>query len=69
MFAASGINEKDFKTVCSSVDKLDKEPWQKIEQELVKEKGIDEVAVKKLEDFVRLRGSSFISLLKINFLS
>ena len=33
-------NDK-FKTVCSSIDKLDKEPWVNVRKELVEVKGID----------------------------
>lgn len=60
MFALSGIKNQDFKTVCSSVDKLDKQPWHEIKEELVKEKHIDESAVNRLADFVNLRGMFWI---------
>ena len=30
MFAASGTDAAHFKTVCSSVDKLDKQPWEEV---------------------------------------
>lgn len=56
MFSICGIMDNDFKTVCSSVDKLDKQPWKEIQEELVKTKGINEEAVASLEKFVRLRG-------------
>ena len=56
MFALSGIKDADFKSVCSSVDKLDKHPWAEVKEELIKEKGIAQDAVNKLEKFVRLRG-------------
>lgn len=60
MFALSGIKSDDFKIVCSSIDKLDKQPWAEIESELVKEKKIEEQAVKKLKNFIRLRGLFYI---------
>ncbi|KAH7730946.1 HRS-1 protein [Aphelenchoides avenae] len=69
MFAVSGIRATDFKTVCSSVDKLDKEPWSTVREELIKEKHIDEKAVDKLEKYVRFReqnkGTSNVGLLEL----
>jgi histidyl-tRNA synthetase len=56
MFAASGISSALFKTVSSSVDKLDKQPWMEIREELIKEKGLDERAVDNLGHFVRIKG-------------
>lgn len=56
MFAASGIPENLFKIVSSSVDKLDKQPWVEVREELIKEKHLDEQVVDALEKFVRLRG-------------
>ena len=31
----SGIDKRKFKAVCSSVDKLDKEAWETVEEELI----------------------------------
>lgn len=59
IFAISGIKQSHFKNVCSSVDKLDKEPWTNVRTELINEKNIDEQAVDKLEYYVRLRGFSY----------
>ncbi|PIO72559.1 anticodon binding domain protein [Teladorsagia circumcincta] len=55
MFAACGAGADQFKTVCSSVDKLDKQPWIEIEEELIKEKGLTKENTEKLGQFVRLR--------------
>ncbi|CAB3406135.1 unnamed protein product [Caenorhabditis bovis] len=55
MFAVSGISPKDFKTICSSVDKLDKTPWEEVEQEMIKEKGLNSEQTTKLGSFVRFR--------------
>ncbi|KAF1606307.1 UNVERIFIED_CONTAM: Histidine--tRNA ligase, partial [Eudyptes robustus] len=55
IFALSGIDTKDFKTVCSSVDKLDKVPWETVRDELVNEKKIPADAVNHLEKYVRAR--------------
>ena len=46
-----------FKTICSSIDKLDKEPWSAIAKELTEDKGINPEAVAKLEKIVYNRGT------------
>ena len=35
MVELSGCEKRKFKTICSSIDKLDKEPWEKVKQELI----------------------------------
>uniref|UniRef100_A0A8R1DMC0 histidine--tRNA ligase n=1 Tax=Caenorhabditis japonica TaxID=281687 RepID=A0A8R1DMC0_CAEJA len=55
MFAVSGIPAKEFKTICSSVDKLDKTPWAEVEEEMIKEKGLTKEQTTKLGQFVRFR--------------
>ncbi|KIH60563.1 WHEP-TRS domain protein [Ancylostoma duodenale] len=55
MFAACGAGSDQFKTVCSSIDKLDKQPWNEVEEELIKEKGLSKDNTEKLGQFVRLR--------------
>jgi histidyl-tRNA synthetase len=35
MIELSGCEKRKFKTICSSIDKLDKEPWEKVKQELI----------------------------------
>ncbi|WKY04021.1 hypothetical protein Q1695_005195 [Nippostrongylus brasiliensis] len=55
MFAACGAGADQFKTVCSSIDKLDKQPWIEVEEELIKEKGLTKEKTEKLGQYVRLR--------------
>uniref|UniRef100_A0A1I7UNB3 histidine--tRNA ligase n=1 Tax=Caenorhabditis tropicalis TaxID=1561998 RepID=A0A1I7UNB3_9PELO len=55
MFAVSGISPKDFKTICSSVDKLDKTPWAEVEEEMIKEKFLKKEQTEKLGQLVRFR--------------
>lgn len=59
MFSVSGVSDLEFKTVCSSIDKLDKVSWDEVRTELVNEKHINEVVVDKLEKFVRMRGMMY----------
>ncbi|VDK31839.1 unnamed protein product [Gongylonema pulchrum] len=62
MLAVCGIPKKDFKTVCSSIDKLDKVPWEDIRNELCSEKCVQPEMVDKLATFIRLRGSFSLSV-------
>ncbi|VDO37849.1 unnamed protein product [Onchocerca flexuosa] len=55
MFAVCGIPKKYFKAVCSSIDKLDKLPWEDVRNELCTDKHIHSDVVNKLETYVRLR--------------
>ncbi len=40
MVELSGCEKRKFKAICSSVDKLDKEPWEKVREELITMKGL-----------------------------
>ena len=53
----SGCDKSQFKTICSSIDKLDKEPWEKVEHELIAGKGLTKEMTSKLWEFVRRKGS------------
>ncbi|KAL3106866.1 hypothetical protein niasHT_010781 [Heterodera trifolii] len=55
VFAACGVPEPLLKTVSSSVDKLDKQPWTEVREELVKDKGVEENTVQRLGQLVCLR--------------
>ena len=50
----SNIKDDLYKTVCSSVDKLDKEEWSEVKKELL-QKGITEEQCDKLWSFVQLK--------------
>ena len=56
MFEVCGVKTSEFKTVCSSVDKLDKVAWQEIRKELINEKHISADVVDNLEGYVCARG-------------
>lgn len=56
IFALAGISPEAFKIVCSSIDKLDKVPWNEVRTELINEKNINADAVDRLEQYVRARG-------------
>lgn len=52
----SGAPLSKFKAICSAIDKLDKEPWEAVANELIHEKGIEKQAVEKIKTFVENRG-------------
>ena len=56
MVDMSGCEKRKFKAICSSVDKLDKEPWEKVREELINMKGLTPEMCDKLEKFVKLQG-------------
>ncbi|XP_033112058.1 histidine--tRNA ligase, cytoplasmic-like isoform X2 [Anneissia japonica] len=58
MFEACGVPDDKFRTICSSVDKLDKTLWEEVRCEMIKEKGLDPETADKIGDFVKLRGGS-----------
>ena len=51
--ALAGIPAAKFRTVCSSIDKLDKEPWAAVREELVSEKGVSGAAADEVGRLVQ----------------
>merc|ERR1712029_597517 len=51
-----GVQAAMFRTICSSVDKLDKSPWDEVKKEMTDEKGLDEAAADRIGEFVRMSG-------------
>uniref|UniRef100_A0A8B9NA78 histidine--tRNA ligase n=1 Tax=Accipiter nisus TaxID=211598 RepID=A0A8B9NA78_9AVES len=56
VFAVCGIPENKFITTCSTVDKLDKIPWEEVRSEMVGEKGLSPEAADHIGDYVQLHG-------------
>ena len=52
MIKLSGCEERKFKAICSSIDKLDKEPWEAVKDELEKQKGLSVEMTNNLYKFV-----------------
>ncbi|XP_021183854.2 histidine--tRNA ligase, cytoplasmic isoform X2 [Helicoverpa armigera] len=57
MFEACGVPADKFRTTCSTVDKLDKSPWEEVRTEMINEKGISPDAADRIGEYVRLNGS------------
>jgi histidyl-tRNA synthetase len=51
-----GVPADKFRTICSAVDKLDKEPWSEVKREMVDDKGLSEESADKIGEFVLLKG-------------
>ncbi|PVD34974.1 hypothetical protein C0Q70_06255 [Pomacea canaliculata] len=56
MFAACGVPDEKFRSICSAVDKLDKTFWTDVRAEMVDEKGLDPASADKIGEYVRFQG-------------
>ena len=56
MFASCGIKKAKFASVCASVDKLDKQSWTDVRNEIINERRVPAELVEKLEPMIRIRG-------------
>lgn len=65
IFHVCGVPDDKLRTICSAVDKLDKEPWENVRKEMVVDKGLAEAAADKIEGFVKLSGEPFEILGKL----
>lgn len=57
IFAACGVPKDQFRTICSSVDKLDKTPWEEVRTEMIEEKKLDETVADRVGVYVAKRGN------------
>jgi histidyl-tRNA synthetase len=51
-----GVPAEKFRTICSAVDKLDKEPWGEVRREMVEDKGLTGDVADRIGEFVVLKG-------------
>lgn len=52
LLAVSGVPKDKFRTICSSIDKLDKTPWEDVKEEMLKEKGLGEEVADKINSYL-----------------
>jgi len=57
MISLAGCEKRKFKAICSSIDKLDKESWEDVRDELINMKGLTTEMCDKLEKFVQYKGA------------
>ena len=62
MIDLAGIDNSNFKSVCSTIDKLDKSPWDEVKKELIEKKGVTQEQCDKLHSRVLLKGEPFALL-------
>jgi len=65
MVDLAGCEKRKFKAICSAIDKLDKEPWSKVKEELTLQKGVTEEQANKLGEFVKFQGQPFEMLARL----
>ncbi|EEB20453.1 histidyl-tRNA synthetase, putative [Pediculus humanus corporis] len=58
LFETCGVPNDKFKTVCSSVDKLDKMSWEEVRKEIIEEKGVDSSVADKIGQYTLFSGGS-----------
>merc|ERR1739844_367363 len=56
IFEVCGVAPDMFRTICSSVDKLDKSPWDEVKKEMVEEKHLDPEIAEKIGQYVKRSG-------------
>ncbi|CAH0721588.1 unnamed protein product, partial [Brenthis ino] len=56
IFEACGVPADKFRSTCSTVDKLDKSPWEEVRTEMINEKGVTPDAADRIGEYVRLNG-------------
>ncbi|TKY60970.1 Histidine--tRNA ligase [Spatholobus suberectus] len=65
MMQICGVPPEKFRTICSSIDKLDKQSFQQIRKEMVEEKGLTSETADRIETFVKEKGSPLALLSKL----
>lgn len=56
MLAIAGVPPQKFRSICSAIDKLDKEPWEAVRREMTEDKGLPAEVADTIGQFVVLRG-------------
>ncbi|KAG6550028.1 hypothetical protein Mapa_008541 [Marchantia paleacea] len=62
MLEICGVPQSKFRSICSAIDKLDKEPWEKVRKEMVEVKGLTAEVADKIGTLVQQRGSPLVLL-------
>lgn len=65
MLAICGVPPEKFRTICSSIDKLDKQSFEQIKKEMVGEKGLSDEISERIGTFVKWRGPPVELLAKL----
>ncbi|CAM8984393.1 unnamed protein product [Rhodiola kirilowii] len=65
MMEICGVPPQKFGTICSSIDKLDKQSFEQIKKEMVEEKGLTAETADKIGEYVKQRGSPLELMYKL----
>ncbi|CAK0784455.1 hypothetical protein CVIRNUC_007659 [Coccomyxa viridis] len=65
MLALCGVPADKFRTICSAIDKLDKEPWAAVRAEMVEQKGLAPEAADRIQMFVEEAGEPEAMIAKL----
>ncbi|OWA50380.1 Histidine--tRNA ligase, cytoplasmic [Hypsibius exemplaris] len=55
MMEVCGVEKDKFRTICSSIDKLDKTPWDEVRAEMVGQKGLDPAVADRIQTYVVMK--------------
>lgn len=71
LFEACKIHDSKFRSICSSIDKLDKESWETVRKEMTVEKGLTDEEADKIGNYIRKSGTTELveALLNDEFLT
>lgn len=71
LFEACKIHDSKFRTICSSIDKLDKESWESVRKEMTVEKGLTDEEADQIGSYIRRNGTTDLveALLNDEFLT
>ncbi|KAK6619657.1 Histidine--tRNA ligase, cytoplasmic [Polyplax serrata] len=58
IFESCGVPNDKFRTICSSVDKLDKTPWVEVRKEMTEEKDLDPAVADRIGEYIIHSGGS-----------
>uniref|UniRef100_A0A1J3CY97 Histidine--tRNA ligase, cytoplasmic n=1 Tax=Noccaea caerulescens TaxID=107243 RepID=A0A1J3CY97_NOCCA len=65
MLEICGVPPEKFRTICSSIDKLDKQSFEQVKKEMVEEKGLSTETANRIGTFVKERGQPMELLSKL----
>ncbi|XP_010549872.1 PREDICTED: histidine--tRNA ligase, cytoplasmic [Tarenaya hassleriana] len=65
MLEICGVPSEKFRTICSSIDKLDKQSFEQVKKEMVEEKGLSTETADRIGGFVKERGRPIELLTKL----
>ncbi|GLJ24014.1 hypothetical protein SUGI_0457460 [Cryptomeria japonica] len=65
MLEICGVPKEKFRTICSAIDKLDKQAWEQVRKEMVEEKGLTPETADSIGSFVLKKGRPLEMLAKL----